>query len=332
MGDRREEGGRSTRPLTTPGTNATTKAPATVAKDVVATIAPAGRAVPAPRRAVEIEVLPDALRPVRRVAIGTMGVEGLARAWEAFHASEDDPVEGRDARERLVAHYTETLVRRIARRMMVRLPGEVEEDDLVQEGAIALDRALDRYATDRGTRFDTFASKHVSGAMLDSLRRIDPATRGARRREKTVREARERFRVEHGRPPSDDELRELLDVNEADFVDWERDGRMPVRVHLSADGPDGEMGGDGNPVESLPDHRRHSPLDSVVVEDLRRFITKGLDREDRLIVLLYYAEQLTMSDVANVLGISESRVSQKMKNLREIVRRKLESMESPTRH
>jgi RNA polymerase sigma factor for flagellar operon FliA len=220
-------------------------------------------------------------------------------------------------RRRLLDHYSGQ-VRRIARHMGRTLPAAVEEDDLVQVGMIALHEVIDRFDPGHGARFETFSSRRISGAMQDYLRRIDHLPRLMREREKSVEAAIEGFRVRFGRAPDEREVCEAMGLD--------ADGPAPVRapdVRPMPAPPDRAGGRAERLIESLPDRRSPSPLDDAALDDLIEWITEGLPRRDRLMVILYYAEQLTMREVADVLDLSESRVSQEMKRIRQVVQDRL---------
>jgi RNA polymerase sigma factor for flagellar operon FliA len=229
------------------------------------------------------------------------------------------------ARNRLVSHYMAALVRPVASRIHGALPQQVELDDLVQQGYLGLIDAMDRYQLDRDTRFETFARTRVFGAIHDYLRAIDPVPRLTRNRAKRVQAAIERFRLEHGRPPEMEELRRLLDVSPEDFERFRVEERPAMMVSFSSASPESDAGGelDTDAMDGFADRGEPDPVLNAARRDLQRWITRGFDQRDRLIIILYYYEQMTMREIGGVLGISESRVSQRLESILKCLRSKL---------
>jgi RNA polymerase sigma factor for flagellar operon FliA len=166
----------------------------------------------------------------------------------------------------------------------------------------------------RGVKFQTFALKRIMGAMSDSLRSQDIAPRLARRREGLVRKARDDFRKKHGRTPTEEELLRLLhaDAEEARAI---LDGAaIPNIGSMTAPGEDGDGKGRPEPTIAVADRRGTGgspiPIMPVPARDLQRWLGRGLSRSERLIIWLYYFEDLTMKEIGQTLGICEGRVSQ----------------------
>jgi RNA polymerase sigma factor for flagellar operon FliA len=220
------------------------------------------------------------------------------------------------ARNRLVSHYMANHVRPIAIRIRAGLPKQVELDDLMQQGYLGLIDAMDRFDPDRETRFETFSRSRVFGAIQDYLRSIDPVPRLTRIRAKQLQAEIERFRLRHGRRPTDDELRMIINVAEPLFQRYLDDGVPAMIVPFSSVHPDGEQADDLEPdaMDAFID-RQHGPVRAAERQDLRRWLVRGLTRRDRLIIILYYYEHMTMREVGAALGISESRVSQRLESI-----------------
>jgi len=225
-------------------------------------------------------------------------------------------------RNRLVRYYMARHVRPIAARIRAGLPAQVDVEDLVQQGYFGLVDAMDRFDVDRDTRFETFSRRRIRGAMQDYLREIDTAPRQARTRSKKIQSTTEGFRIRHGRPPEREELRELLDLPETQFRRFLTDANPPAQVPfsnvLAESGSDGES--DVDPMHSFEDHRERNPLGTIERRDLQRWLVRDFAPRDRLIVILYYYEQLTMREIGRTLGISESRVSQRLGSILECLR------------
>ena len=229
------------------------------------------------------------------------------------------------ARNRLVTHYMKTHVRPIAVRIHAGLPQQVEVDDLVQQGYLGLVEAMDRYEMGRDTRFETFSRRRIAGAIQDYLRQIDPVPRLTRSRSKKMQAAMERFQRGHGRPPSEEELRGVLDVPTGEFHRYLNDHQPMATVSFCNVRPESDLGEDAESdgMHSFEDLNQPGPSLDVARRDLRRWITRGFDRRDRLIIILYYYEQMTMREIGSVVGISESRVSQRLESILECLKSRL---------
>ena len=241
-------------------------------------------------------------------------------AWESYKASGSLA-----SRNRLVSYYMRVHVRPIASRIHAGLPHQVELEDLVQQGYLGLIDAMDRFDLARETRFETFSRRRVFGSIQDYLRSIDPVPRLTRMRAKRYRAACERFRKEHGRDPADDELRPLVDAPEAVFRRWAAGVRPPIQVPFSHLHPDSSSDADedGDAMRGFEDHRETGPVRTAERRDLQRWLIRGLDARDRLIIVLYYFEQMTMLEIGGTIGISESRVSQRLESILQCLRSRL---------
>jgi RNA polymerase sigma factor for flagellar operon FliA len=250
-------------------------------------------------------------------ALPTASVEAIEETWRQYRARGDERL-----RDRLVIHYMQTHVRRIAERLHATLPRQVDVEDLVQQGYLGLMEAMDRFDVDRDVRFETFSSRRIFGSMRDYLREIDPMPRLARTRVKRLQATIEAYQRRHGRPPSDEELGSALDIPAPKLHKLMSNlaGAM-VSYHGSRNESQDED--DGDAMHALADRRRGSPLTNAEKTDLRRWITRGFSRRDRLIIVLYYYEQMTMREIGAALGISESRVSQRLDSILACLRARL---------
>jgi len=230
----------------------------------------------------------------------------VEQLWDDYQRCGSD-----DIRDRLVDYYMSGHVRRIAARIHASLPQQVDLEDLVQEGYLGLIDAMKRFDTARDVRFETFSGRRIFGAMQDYLREIDPAPRLTRSRAKMLDRIIESFQTTHGRPPDEEELRTLLHLPERVFRRLLNRPRPGAMVSFSSVHPDGDWDdADGDGMTAFTDRSQPSPLGRAEHADLRRWVTRGLPRRDQLIITLYYYEELTMREVGDALGISESRVSQ----------------------
>lgn len=242
----------------------------------------------------------------------------IQATWKAYKAKPRS-----ELRERLIVHYMAGHVRRIAERMRASLPGHIDADDLMQQGYLGLVESIERFEMERGIRFETFSSRRISGAMQDYLRAQDHLPRLVRTRSRRVNASIEAFRVQWGRTPDPRELQEEMRLDDEAFSQAYKERRAPSVMTFSAvgGGPDGNE--DGGAMMNTPDLRSESPLRQLQRKDLQRWVTQGMDRRDRLIILLYYYEEMTMREIGLALGCSESRISQRLDSILRRLRSRL---------
>ena len=239
-------------------------------------------------------------------------LESITETWKQYKAEPSLPL-----RDELVAHYMDKHVRLIAERFRTSLPPSIDIDDLIQQGYLGLMRSIERYELDRGTRFETFSSLRIIGAMRDWLREQDHIPRQVRQRSRAVGAAMERFRVMHGRAPDATELVDLLDLPLEDALVSLASARPPAMVTFSTVTATAAGGNhESSELSGLADDDPSSnPLYDLSRDDLRHWLTRELECRDQLIVVLYYYENMTMREIGMVLGCSESRVSQRLNSI-----------------
>jgi RNA polymerase sigma factor for flagellar operon FliA len=218
----------------------------------------------------------------------------------------------RGARDELVVRYA-PLVKYVIGRMAISLPAAMDSDDVLSAGTIGLLHAIDRFDPEQGVRFETYALQRIRGAIIDTIRSLSPLSRGAGRRARQLDENTAALAQRLGRAPTQEELANELGVNQAEL------GRMlleSAHVIVSLDGG-GAGGEDDSEVQSLRD-LVHDPdqagTDEVVEENelIERLsgAIESLPTRDRLVLNLYYHEELTLKEISRVIEVSESRVSQ----------------------
>lgn len=242
----------------------------------------------------------------------------INQLWREFVATRSPAL-----REKLVAHYMQGHVVKVAERMKAQLPRQVDVDDLVQEGYLGLVAAIERFSPERQVRFETFSSRRIFGAMRDYLRDLDPIPRLARLRFKRMEQAREAFRKANGREPGPQELREMMNTVSRRLDRAMAQGRAPAMVSFNSPQISAETGNEADAMTAFEDTANASPLHRAELDDLRRWITIGFARRDRLILVLYYYEQMTMKDIGSTLGCSESRVSQRLESIKDCLRARM---------
>ncbi|WP_144984137.1 RNA polymerase sigma factor FliA [Halomonas sp. C22] len=213
--------------------------------------------------------------------------------------------QGRIKQSELLTQYM-PLVRRQALTLQVRLPASIELDDLIQAGMVGLLEALGRFDAAQGATFATFASQRIRGAMMDELRTRDWLPRSVRRSARAVDETVRRLEQMLGRPPEEVEIARELEMPLSDYQQLLNDtnsGQLLPFEELVADGgePAGDEGSANRPFEQLLDEQqRHTLIEAI----------EALPEREKLLMALYYQEEMNLKEVGAVLGVTESRVSQ----------------------
>jgi RNA polymerase sigma factor for flagellar operon FliA len=230
--------------------------------------------------------------------------EELEVVWRAFKATGDQA-----ARNQLMEAYL-PIVRYAADRIGEKLPHSVDVQDLMSAGIFGLADAIDRFDMGRGVKFETYCSSRVRGAILDELRKMDWVPRLVRARLHQLERAYQKLEREHGRAPTDTELAGTLGVSlqqldhlyrEVNATGVSAGGRRALEKDTAPTQP---------ALETVEDKRARDPLVNAQKRELVEFLTSHLAPKERLILLLYYYEELTFKEIGATLGLSESRVSQ----------------------
>ncbi len=232
------------------------------------------------------------------------------------------------ARERLVATHL-PLIRFIVHRMASRLPRFVEAGDLINTGVVGLFDAASRFDSSRRVQFKTFAELRIRGAILDSLRQMDWAPRSLRRKGRLMEETREKLSHQFGRNAEDQEMARAMGMNLSEYQ------RAADQVRSLSLGQFHVVGshenGDGEPtdvLEFVPADDAYSPHIICEKSEMRRRLAQIIDtlpKKERLVVALYYYEELSMKQIGCVLKVNESRVSQIMQKALFLLRRRLKN-------
>ena len=213
-------------------------------------------------------------------------------------------------RQELIVKYT-PLIKYIANRIAIRLPSHIDIEDIVNTGVLGLMDAIEKFDPTRGVKFETYAEFRIKGAILDELRALDWVPRSVRKIATWLDTANASLEKKLGRPAYDEELAEAMDIEvdklhellsraggisllSLEMVINKNDGKRPLMDFLSAKD-------DQNPVESMK------------LEEMRDIVADCIEllpEKEKLVVSLYYYDELTMKEIGSVLKLTESRVSQ----------------------
>ncbi|HSG71455.1 MAG TPA: FliA/WhiG family RNA polymerase sigma factor [Planctomycetaceae bacterium] len=228
-----------------------------------------------------------------------------AQLWANFKKDQTN----QDLRNRLIEKYL-PLVRYNAERVWAKLPDGVDMNDLMSAGVFGLMDAIEAFDLERGVKFETYCVPRIRGAMLDELRTMDWVPRLVRSKASKLEAARKQVEAEVGRPPLPTEIAAKLNITLDEFEKMRADASAVNLVSLNKKWYETDSYKDVREVDILEDARGEDPTGSIQKLDLMKLVTKGLNRNERLIIILYYYEELTMKEIGTTLGLSESRVSQ----------------------
>ena len=215
-------------------------------------------------------------------------------------------------REAVIKEYA-PMVKYVANRIAMRLPPHVEVDDLISVGVLGLIDAIDKYDSTRGAKFKTYAEFRVRGAILDELRSMDWVPRSVRQKASSMDGVVQKLQNKLGRRPEDDEVAEEMGVSLDElFTTLNETKSMPI-LSLEDLGIAKESGEQQSLLDCLAGKNDADPQTYLRLVELKEIIAKAIDtlpEKERLMISLYYYEELTMKEIGGVLEITESRVSQ----------------------
>jgi RNA polymerase sigma factor for flagellar operon FliA len=212
--------------------------------------------------------------------------------------------------ERVVAEFGPA-IRYVAGRLAFRLPPCLDIDDLIHVGVIGLMDAIEKFDPTKEVKFKTYAELRIRGAMLDEIRSLAWAPRSVREKCGLLHKTSDALEKRLGRAPSEEELAAALGMDATQFATFTAQARSVVLLSLEDLGVQGEE--DRNLIESVADPQATDPLRVLLVEDVRRRVFGAIDAlpdKERLVVSLYYVEELTMKEIGRVLKVTESWVCQ----------------------
>ena len=231
--------------------------------------------------------------------------EDVEQLWTEFKQDQNN----QELRNRLVEIYL-PLVKYNGERIWSRLPEGVELDDLISAGVFGLMDAIDAFDLTRGVKFETYCVPRIRGAMLDELRTMDWVPRLVRSKASKLNEAVKSLEARLGRQPNENELAEEMQISVPELEKMIMDANAVNLISLNKKWYETDSYKDVREIDILEDKKGEDPTRRIQKNDLMRLVTKGLNRNERLIIILYYYEELTMKEIGATLDLSESRVSQ----------------------
>jgi len=239
------------------------------------------------------------------LAANLVSKEEITEVWIEFKKDQSQ----RDLRNRLVEQYL-PLVKYNGERIWARLPDGVDLDDLISAGVFGLMDAIKAFDMERGVKFETYCVPRIRGAMLDELRTMDWVPRLVRSKANKLNDGVRKVEARLGRQPTEIELAAQMEITVPELEKMIQDANAVGLVSLNKKWYETDSYKDVREIDILEDKKGEDPTKRIQKSDLMRLVTKGLNRNERLIIILYYYEEMTMKEIGSTLDLSESRVSQ----------------------
>jgi RNA polymerase sigma factor for flagellar operon FliA len=234
--------------------------------------------------------------------------DDTTQLWREYRRSGDHGI-----RDRLILTYA-PLVKYVAGRLGSGLPAHVDEGDLVSYGLLGLIAAIERYDPDRDVKFETYAIARIKGSILDELRAMDWVPRSVRSRAREIERAIADLESKLGRAPNDEEIATKIGISQEDLEDSLTDISRSSIAALDELWTVSGSGGDQIAlIDTIEDESVPDPQSAMSATEMKEAIADAIARlpeREKLVVTLYYYEDLTLREIGEVLGVTESRVSQ----------------------
>lgn len=214
-------------------------------------------------------------------------------------------------REKLLLNYL-PMVKYVAGRMMISLPSCVEYEDLVSAGTLGLIGALERFDPEHGVKFETYVLPRIKGAILDELRTMDWVPRSLRSKARNVETVTADLERNLGRSATAYEISEKLNIEVSQYSVLMQQIHSASLLSLDSCAPE-DQDIHGNMYDVIEDPRANNPVSNIEKEEMKKVLVKLIDclpEQEKLVIALYYFEELTLKEIGQVISITESRVSQ----------------------
>ena len=234
--------------------------------------------------------------------------EDVNELWRTYRRTKDQAL-----RDRLILNYA-PIVKYVAGRLGSGLPAHVDEGDLVSYGLLGLISAIERFDPDRDIKFETYAIARIKGSILDELRALDWVPRSVRSRARQIERGMSELEAKLGRAPTDEELAAKVGISvdelEESLTDISRSSIAALDEFWTISGSGGDQVA---LIDTIEDEHGPEPQAAFAQTELREIVADAitnLPEREKLVITLYYYEDLTLREIGEVLGVTESRVSQ----------------------
>jgi len=237
-------------------------------------------------------------------SIKRLGEDELIALWEKYLSNKSD----KQARDQIIVQYI-YLVRYVVGRVKVSLPSSISVEDIAGYGVEGLINAVERFSPHKNSRFETYALIRIRGAILDKIRSQDFLPRSIRKKIKDIKQATEILKQELGRAPTTNEIAQYLDMEPAKVSQIMSEDVTITSIYDKRGNSDDSM----EIIDTIEDSNKQNPHEIAeehnVKTDLQRALMRLPERE-RVLMVLYYQENMTMKEIGQTLNMSESRVCQ----------------------
>jgi len=227
------------------------------------------------------------------------------KLWQQYKTTRDQRI-----KDSLIMKYA-SFVKYVAGRIAVNLPSNVEFDDLVSYGILGLIDAIDKYDTGRNTKFKTYAKTRIRGAIFDELRQLDWTPRSIRQKARKLEKAYAKLEGKLGRDATDEEIAEFLKIDISELHKLFDETKKSLLLSLDEIFYDDEEG--SSRFDFVEDQKSDNPQRKIEEAEAKRILTDAISKlseRERMVITLYYYEDLTSKEIGKILGVSDSRVSQ----------------------
>lgn len=211
-------------------------------------------------------------------------------------------------KDQFIAEYT-TLVKRIAHHMMARLPASVQVDDLIQAGMIGLLDAVNRYEGSYGRQFESYAAQRIRGSILDELREADWLPRSLRRKMRQIETAMRSLEQRLGYPPNEKEIADEMNLSLVEYQEMLQEAGGGQLIYYE----DYQEDEEDHFLDRLRGDQSNEPLDQLLEKNLRELLVDAIEKlpeKEKLVMGMYYEQEMNLREIGAVLGVSESRICQ----------------------
>jgi RNA polymerase sigma factor for flagellar operon FliA len=244
----------------------------------------------------------------------------IEEVWRTYKDTNDP-----NLRNLLIERYL-PLVRYISERLLVSLPKSIDVEDLQSAGVFGLMDAIDGFDLGRGIKFKTYCTTRIRGSILDELRSQDWVPRLVRLKAHQLSKAYKTLEIELGREPTDFEMAEKMGVTIDQLSGMVEEAAVCNIFSLSEKWDENEDDDSLEKIEMLEDKASLDPIETLNQKDVLRAITRSLTKKEKLIIIMYYYEGLTMREIGDILSLTESRVCQIRSNVMAKLKIQLDKM------
>lgn len=244
--------------------------------------------------------------------------ENINKLWLEYEKNKSPAL-----KEELILKYA-PLVKIVAGRVKMQVGNHVEEDDLISYGLFGLIDAIDKFDYEKGFKFETYASQRIRGEIIDNIRKLDWVPRTLRQKNKMLEQAINELEGSLGRTPTEQELADKLEVSISELNELKKKSSIATLVSLD---DYLEENHESNNIRISSGKKSESPENEYEKREVKQMLVEAINNlkeKEKLVVSLYYFEELTLKEISKIMGVSESRVSQLHSNAVEKLRLKLE--------